>query len=127
LEGLELPLKPLAPKEALKMHLFITSFRTTIRFLILVLAIVLLPGSPSAGSENGNLTVSVQDERFGARGDGVADDTAAIQKTVNWVYSKGGGAILFPPGTYIVTSVDIREGITYEGFGATIKRPPYLT
>ncbi|MDI6852074.1 MAG: glycosyl hydrolase family 28-related protein [Deltaproteobacteria bacterium] len=73
------------------------------------------------------LTVSVKESRFGAKGDGVTDDTAAIQKAVDWVFAQGGGKISFPPGTYIVTSVNIREGITYEGHGATIKRPDYLT
>jgi len=62
-------------------------------------------------------------EDFGAIGDGVTDDTEAIQNAVNAVYDAGGGLILFPAGTYIVTSVDIRENITYEGYEATIKRP----
>jgi hypothetical protein len=61
------------------------------------------------------------------RGDGVADDTGAIQKAVDWVYAQGGGTIIFPPGTYSVISVNIREGITYKGNGATIKRPEHLT
>jgi hypothetical protein len=63
----------------------------------------------------------------GASGDGTTDDTAAIQEVVDWVYDRSGGVILFPQGTYIVTSVDIAEGITYQGDEATIKRPDYLT
>jgi hypothetical protein len=35
---------------------------------------------------------------FGARGDGQADDTSAIQRAVD-----GGGEIVFPPGTYKLT------------------------
>lgn len=66
--------------------------------------------------------VSVRD--FGARGDGTADDTPAIQRAIESVYARGGGVIVFPRGTYRVTSVNIREGITYEGFGAVITRPP---
>lgn len=42
--------------------------------------------------------VSVKD--FGAVGDGVTDDTAAIQATLNAF----AGPIFFPPGTYLVTS-----------------------
>ncbi|HEY0151623.1 MAG TPA: glycosyl hydrolase family 28-related protein [Longimicrobium sp.] len=66
--------------------------------------------------------VSVRD--FGARGDGTADDTPAIQRAIESVYARGGGVIVFPRGTYRVTSVNIREGITYEGFDAVITRPP---
>ena len=62
---------------------------------------------------------------FGAAGDGFTDDTKAIQKAVNTVYKLGGGLIVFPPGEYLVTSVNLKENITYYGYGATIKRPDY--
>lgn len=46
--------------------------------------------------------VSVKD--FGAVGNGSTDDTAAIQAAVNAVYNAtGGGAVLFPAGTYKLT------------------------
>ena len=45
--------------------------------------------------------VSVKD--FGAVGDGVADDTAAIQAAIN-AKASSGGAINFPAGTYKITS-----------------------
>lgn len=38
---------------------------------------------------------------FGAKGDGVNDDTAAIQATIN---SRGATVIYFPPGKYLITS-----------------------
>lgn len=44
--------------------------------------------------------VSVKD--FGAVGDGVANDRAAIQAAIN-ALSVTGGTVLFPPGTYLVT------------------------
>jgi len=46
--------------------------------------------------------VSVKD--FGAVGDGVTDDTAAIQAAINAVNSKGGGTLFFPNGGYRLTS-----------------------
>jgi hypothetical protein len=87
-----------------------------------------LPGPPKMRAstvDSGKRSISVK--TFGAKGDGVKDDTAPIQQAVNLVYASGGGTILFPPGTYLVTSVNIRENITYQGYGAIIKRPEFLT
>jgi Pectate lyase superfamily protein len=41
---------------------------------------------------------------FGAVGDGVADDTAAIQAAVDWTSAAHRGVIFFPPGTYKITA-----------------------
>ena len=71
-------------------------------------------------------TVSVKD--FGAVGDGVADDTAAIQALID--QSTPGTVIEFPADhTYIVQGLklsgtaDDRTGLTYIGHGATLKLP----
>lgn len=41
---------------------------------------------------------------FGAVGDGVTDDFAAIQAAINYVSHKGGGAVIFPSfGRYLIT------------------------
>ena len=47
-------------------------------------------------------TVSVKD--FGAVGDGVTDDTVAIQAAVNAVGAIGGGSVYFPAGTYKISN-----------------------
>ena len=47
-------------------------------------------------------TVSVTD--FGAVGDGVTDDTAAIQAAIDAVETAGGGEVVLPPGTYRTTA-----------------------
>lgn len=61
---------------------------------------------------------------FGAKGDGVTDDTAIIQKTLDWVSSVGGGDVIFPTGTYMVTQLTCKHGQSLIGNGsATIKRP----
>ena len=46
--------------------------------------------------------VSIQD--FGAVGDGVTDDTVAIQNAIDYAQTRGGGDIYLPVGTYIITS-----------------------
>jgi hypothetical protein len=63
-------------------------------------------------------TVSVKD--FGAVGDGIADDTAAIQSAVN--YAQSVGAVLdFPAGSYAVKMIFIETGnIKLNGNGSTI-------
>jgi hypothetical protein len=44
----------------------------------------------------------VRAEPFGARGDGVADDRAAIQKAIDTVAARGGGTVFLPAGTYLI-------------------------
>ncbi|SEI08626.1 type I secretion C-terminal target domain (VC_A0849 subclass) [Pseudomonas asplenii] len=45
---------------------------------------------------------NVQD--FGAKGDGVTDDTAAIQQAIDAAAAAGGGQVYAPSGTYIVSA-----------------------
>jgi hypothetical protein len=57
-------------------------------------------------SENARLPKRVFDARrdFGAHGDGVADDTAAIQKTIDAAAAASGDAIAYlPTGNYVIT------------------------
>lgn len=49
-----------------------------------------------------DVTISVKD--FGAVGDGVADDTVAIQRALNHAHTRRLAAITFPHGAYRVTS-----------------------
>jgi hypothetical protein len=58
---------------------------------------------------------------FGAKGDGTTDDTAAIQQAIDTA-GRTGGELRFPPGTYRVSSVGLRPGVHYLGYGAVIKR-----
>jgi hypothetical protein len=48
--------------------------------------------------------VSVKD--FGAVGDGIVDDTAAIQVAINAVGSSG-GTVYFPSGTYLISGIEM--------------------
>jgi hypothetical protein len=58
---------------------------------------------------------------YGAQGDGVTDDTAAIQAANN-AAELVNGSVLFPPGTYkIGTGLTIDASVSWRGIGAIIK------
>jgi hypothetical protein len=56
---------------------------------------------------------------YGAVGDGVANDTAAIQAAIDAANAIGGGTVWLPAGTYICENVNIKDKVTLVGtFGA---------
>jgi len=60
---------------------------------------------------------------YGAKGDGVTDDTVAIIAAVTACKAAGGGEVFFPRGDYGITSAMIFSGlsnISFRGSGATI-------
>jgi len=64
--------------------------------------------------------VNVKD--FGAVGDGVTDDTAAIQAAVNAVSANPiGGTLYFADGIYITQEITVGSNIIIEGNGSTLK------
>src|SRR5690349_4073191 len=59
-------------------------------------------------------TVSVSN--FGAVGNGIADDAAAIQAAIDYVETKGFGIVVFPPGTYRATvALDVPPSVMLLG------------
>lgn len=61
--------------------------------------------------------ISVKD--FGAVGNGVANDAAAIQAAIDAAFAAGGGTVHVPAGTYICgsTVVNIKSNVTLRGDG----------
>lgn len=54
---------------------------------------------------------------FGAKGDGVTDDTSAIQAALNAANAAGGGTVYLPAGTYITQTLQLYSSIRLAGDG----------
>ena len=63
--------------------------------------------------------VSVQD--FGAVGDGVTNNTAAIQAAINAVNAAGGGEVSIPAGSYLSGALTLKDKVSIVGVGVTSK------
>jgi hypothetical protein len=61
---------------------------------------------------------------FGAAGDGVTDDTVAIQGALDAAARAGRGVVVLPPREYLASRLLLPPGITVEGYGAVLKRHP---
>jgi len=58
---------------------------------------------------------------FGARGDGKAIDTPAINRAIETISKDGGGTVYFPAGTYLCYSIRLKSQVSlYLDAGATI-------
>lgn len=56
-----------------------------------------------------NYTVSVTD--FGAVGDGIADETQAINNAIKAVSEKGGGRVVIPAGIWYTGPIELKSGV----------------
>lgn len=65
-----------------------------------------------------NIKSYVSVREFGAVGDGVTDDTVAIQSSIDSVWSAGGGVVNLPVGTFRVSASILDE--TYDNEGSSI-------
>ena len=71
---------------------------------------------------SGHTAATVYDVRaFGAKGDGKNLDSPSINKAIEAAAAAGGGAVIFPAGTYLSVSIPLRSNITLQlEPGATI-------
>ncbi|MGB9604246.1 MAG: glycoside hydrolase family 28 protein [Bryobacteraceae bacterium] len=62
--------------------------------------------------------------RYGAKGDGKTKDTAAVEAAIG-AAAKEGGAVFFPPGTYLCGTIHLKSGVALElSAGAVIAASP---
>lgn len=54
---------------------------------------------------------------YGAMGDGIVNDTVAIQAAVTAAVAVGGGVVHFPPGTYSTKQIYLQSGVHLRGAG----------
>ena len=64
----------------------------------------------ASGSDLGTRIYNVRD--FGAKGDGVALDTAALQTAIDTCTRDGGGTVLVPAGTFQIGTVELKSNVT---------------
>lgn len=71
-----------------------------------------------AGVVEGNMKVStVYPEWFGAKADGIHDDTDGVEKTLQFLEKRRGGVLQLSAGTYILKYLYLRSKVTVQGIG----------
>jgi polygalacturonase len=77
---------------------------------ILLVTLPVVAESPSSSTtRNPGSTFDIRD--YGATGDGITLDTAAIQKALQAANASGGGQVLFPPGRYVSGTIHLRNHV----------------
>lgn len=67
--------------------------------------------------------VEINAQMYGAVGNGIHDDTTAIQSALTYLSGAGGGRLVFPQGTYLITAgLTVGTNTTLALSNSTIKR-----
>lgn len=96
----------------------LTSRRTFIRGAAAGLAL-------QPGIAFGLAPVGFDVRRYGAKGDGRREDTAAVQAAIDACGRRGGGTVLMPAGTYLCGAIELRSHVTLHlAAGAVLRASP---
>jgi len=68
------------------------------------------PANPAKDDLPGAKVYNIRD--FGAKGDGVTLDTAAVQAAIDACHRDQGGAVLVPAGVFVIGTVELKSNVT---------------
>jgi polygalacturonase len=89
------------------------SIRFLLGVVVVLLVLVMLRyvwHNPNSRSANGQYNV----KNFGAAGNATTLDTAAIQKAIDACSRFGGGTVVFPAGTYLCGTLELKSNVTLD-------------
>ena len=66
--------------------------------------------SSSSGHDLGTRTYNIRD--FGAKGDGITLDTAALQAAIDVCNKDRGGTVLVPAGVFVIGTIEMKSNVT---------------
>jgi polygalacturonase len=76
----------------------------------------ILPGAEALATDgpdaNARPTAKFDVRLYGAKGDGTAIDTPAVNQAIEAAAASGGGTVVFPPGTYACYTIRLKSHIT---------------
>ncbi len=76
-----------------------------------------IPGQPSVEQSLSDFLV----EKYGAAGDGITNDTTAINLAVAAAIAAGGGTVIFGQGVYIAQGIILDPRVTFQGQGSKLQ------
>lgn len=103
------------------MSILMRNYAIAYRSRLLLMSIVWVLSLAFAASAAAALNV----RDYGAKGDGITKDTAAIQAAIDVAEKQGGGEVHIPPGRYISGTLHLKDNVTlYLEAGAALAESP---